>query len=240
MASKAGGLRALGRVLREAMAIFIGVAAALGGQAWFEARVERDAEREYLERVARQLTSTEETVSSLVEFSTGRQRRMVMVAELLSQPATATVTDSLAAIAPRLSYYANPDELDATVLTLSPESLRLVRDPELEETLGSLALQVRGVQGVLAQQRDFLFGEWRSFGIEYFDYRRSGFFSDWPEYSFQSRHPRGGQAIAESPRFENLLDLSFMQSRNARLRAEVLTAEIARAQEQITSRLAAL
>ena len=68
MASRTGSLSTLGRLAGEAVAIFLGVGAALAGQAWFEGRAQRVAEVEYLQAVLEEVAAVDQIGSGGIEF----------------------------------------------------------------------------------------------------------------------------------------------------------------------------
>ena len=154
MAFKTGGWGTLGRLLGEAIAIFVGVGAALAGQAWFEARTDRVAEREFLHRALEELATLEE--AAVATHSAVEQNREVAVrlAILLSRPPTAARADSIAFLAPRLSRYFSTASFEAVDDLFGPENLRVVQDAALRSTLASARAAASRVRGAINQNRD--------------------------------------------------------------------------------------
>ena len=82
-------------------------------------------------------------------------------------------------------------------------------------------------------------GTWRK--LPPLDFRvAGGFWQNEPETPPVSRHVRDGSQIAESPVFENLLDLLIVQYRNVLSTTDELPDRIAEVRELISGRLGAL
>lgn len=80
----------LKRLAGEAIAIFVGVAAALASQARFEARSERALEREFLESVLEEVVSLDEGVQDIATGFEERRTTAVELAFLIAQPMNAS------------------------------------------------------------------------------------------------------------------------------------------------------
>ena len=165
MASKTGSLRALGLLARQAAAIFIGVAAALAGQEWFERRAERVAEREFLQSVLEALVEVELVGSRSFDLAERQSLVAIQLAGLLARPVNVERSDSIARLAPQmLRYDRSVQSLEAIDFLLDPESLRLVHDASLRSNLSDFRSSVANLRTVLTTANDFVFSEWRAVG----------------------------------------------------------------------------
>ena len=165
MASKTGSLRALGLLARQAAAIFIGVAAALAGQEWFERRAERVAEREFLQSVLEALVEVELVGSRSFDLAERQGLVAIQLAGLLARPVNVERSDSIARLAPQmLRYDRSVQSLEAIDFLLDPESLRLVHDASLRSNLSDFRSSVANLRTVLTTANDFVFSEWRAVG----------------------------------------------------------------------------
>jgi hypothetical protein len=99
MMSRMDRLRPLSRLFREAVAIFLGVAAALAGQAWFEARADRAAERGFLQGVLEELAATEHAAIETQGYFEQQRETAVGIAVLLSRPPAPAIVDSISRLA---------------------------------------------------------------------------------------------------------------------------------------------
>lgn len=235
------GAPTLKRLTGEAVAIFVGVAAALAGQAWFEARSERVLEREFLESIVEEVVRLDEQVKDVATTFEELRTTAVELAFLIARPMDASRPDSVARLAPSLSRYTAGRWLGPAEALLAPEALRLVQDATLRSELAAFRSDITGFRVVLDQNSEFILSEWRAFGVEHFNFRGAGgFWQNEPETPPVSRHVRDGSQIAESPEFENLLDLLIVQYRNILSTTDELPDRIAEVRELINGRLAAL
>lgn len=231
----------LKRLAGESIAIFVGVAAALAGQAWFEARSARAMEREFLDSVLEEIDRVDAYVrTTAAEFEESRTTA-IELAYILSRPMNAARADSVLDDATRLSTYETGQGLAPAEALLAPEQLRLVQDASLRSELARFRGSIIDMRVMLRTNADFMLSEWRAFGIEHFDYRiEGGFWEGEPEAPPASRHVRGGTAIAASPEFENLLDLLIVQQKNVISVTDQMPARISEVRELVSGRLAAL
>ena len=241
MSSKTSTGRRLPRVLTEALAIFLGVGAALAGQAWYESRMERRAEQELLLSVHDELLEVEQTLSDLQVWVEERRQLGMRLVGALSQPVTSVRSDTVAALAPLMFMVQRSDWLEPWDALLGPANLTLVRDSGLRLELTGFRNRLAEVGAALDQQREFVSTEWRPFGLEYLDFRVGrGFWVAEPEPPPTSRHVRDGRRLVESPVFENLVDLTIMQYGVVRRNTEEATGLIPSLKSSVSTRLAAL
>jgi hypothetical protein len=241
MASKTISWRGLGRYVGEAVAIFVGVAAALAGQAWFEDRAERGAEREFLQTVIEELATIDLAADSSISFAEENESNGLRLAWLLSPPMTAARSDSVAKLAPLLSNYDLATGYEAVDVLLGPENLRLVRDADLRAVLAAFRVTVAAQRGVIRQHAGLVLNEYRDLGLDLFDYRvEGGLWGTQPDLPPASRHRRDGTRLVALPRFENIVDLLIALSRQIVVRSESTKAEIPEVRALVNARLAAL
>lgn len=228
----------LRRLAGESLAIFVGVAAALAGQAWFEARSAHATEREFLESILQELNEVSEFVDNVAAHFGQQRTAAVGLAYLLSRPMNASRADSVLDLTTRLTTYTTGQGLAPAEALLAPEPLRVIQDASLRSELARFRYDIIGMRVALETNANFMLSEWRAFGIEHFDYRfNGGFWSDAPEAPPVSRHARDGNRIAESPEFENLLDILIVQQGNVLLAVDEMPARISEVRELISRRL---
>lgn len=135
MTAESSGGRAA-RLFREALAIFMGVAAALAGQAWFEDRADRITERELLESVLAEMETNQEFVLANAQRVRGRIAELEAFHEFLGSSAAAQQPDSVLGGAARLLKTGGPGVVSAAIDdALQSGNLRLIRDANLRAVL---------------------------------------------------------------------------------------------------------
>lgn len=242
MASKTSSVRGLGRLAGEAAAIFVGVGAALAGQAWFEGRAERIAEVEYLQGVLQEVEVVERIGSDGIEHYEQQRLVSVELVELLAGPVETARSDSIAELAPGLMWYLpGVRSLESIEKLLEPQRLDLVSDAALRRTLTEFRTAVDVAHAVVTQNNDFVLTEVRAVGLEHFDLRGDmGFWADEPAPPPPSRFRRDGAALAGDPAFEALVDLSIVQYRSARSALVLVLELMPEVRGAVHERLAAL
>lgn len=227
------------RLMGEALAIFVGVGAALGGQAWFEARTDRVEEREYLEAVLAEVEAVQALADTLNVFLDRQRSLAIQVAGLLAQPPNRIQADSLALLAPMLSTYATFQVHRRAEDLFASEALAVVKDASVRSALADFRGDLLVLGSYLTQNREFVLSDYRRFGMEYLDLR-DRFWRFEPETPPASRHHRDGARLAESPEFENIIDMLIIQYRNGRSGLDLLRDGMVSAREAAEGRLADL
>ena len=238
MSDKTSGA-SISRLAGEAVAIFLGVAAALAGQAWFEAQMDRRAEREFLETVEEELELVDMFLSRTDQFFGARGEVASALFAMTSSPDAASSVDSLVVTARRLSRYESAEDLEPLDDVLAPERLTVVDDPDLRRTLARFRSQAGGLRVALNQNQGFVLSELRGFLQEHF-----GFCSDSvsPESLLIQLPCRTPSAIdpAVFPELESFVHLLVIQYGNILNDKAALSDGLGELRTAITARLAAL
>lgn len=111
----------------------------------------------------------------------------------------------------------------------------MVKDAAVRAELAAVRDDVLVLSTYLTQNKDFILSDFRRFGLEYFDLK-DNFWSSEPVAPPPSRHQRDGARLAESPMFENLVDLLIAQYRNVSSGLDLLRDGMASAREAVEGR----
>jgi len=238
MSDKTTGM-SIRRLAGEAMAIFIGVAAALAGQAWFEFQLDRRAEREFLETVEEELELVDTFLSSSDQWLRGRAEVASALFAITSSSDAAGSVDSLVVTARRLSRYYSAASLEPLDDVLATARLTVVDDPDLRRTLARFRSQARGLRVSMDQNQAFVFSELRGFLQEHF-----GFCSDSvPPEDLLIQLPCRTPSVVDPavfPELESLVHLLVIQYGNMLSDESAVSDGLAELRTSITARLAAL
>ena len=238
MSDKTTGM-SIRRLAGEAMAIFLGVAAALAGQAWFEFQLDRRAEREFLETVEEELELVDTFLSSSDQWLRGRADVASALFAITSSSDAAGSVDSLVVTARRLAQYYSAASLEPLDDVLATARLTVVDDPDLRRTLARFRSQARGLRVSMDQNQAFVLSELRGFLQEHF-----GFCSDSvsPEDLLIQLPCRTPSVIdpAVFPELESLVHLLVIQYGNMLSDESAVSDGLVELRTSITARLAAL
>ena len=193
----------LPRLLMEGLVVFLGVAAALAGQAWFEERADRRIEREMLGNVLAEASQNEERAQRFFERLTEQRTALQDFARLLATPGADQQSESIVAGA-RLMLRSHGTGIVASALDDALESgnLRLIGSAEVRSILSGYRNYVRVIFERVDDHQDWTNREVRVFLLEHGVRRDVGVdFSTPVTTGLGSSAP----ALADSPYFEALL-----------------------------------
>jgi len=197
----------LARLSREALAIFVGVTAALAGQAWFEEHADRTAEREVLSAVLAEVESNEESAGRRLEQLQVRGTELRAFHEFLGAEATAFLGDSVLNGAAQLMRTGGPNIVSAAIDdALQSGNLRLIRDPDVRSMLSRYQDRIRIQRERSDDHQDWTNKRVRSFLIENARIDDYNGMSESLGTSFPASHfAGGGEQLVRSREFENLV-----------------------------------
>ena len=205
--SASGRSAVVSRLLWEALAIFIGVAAALWGQAWFEERADRIAERELLESVLTEMESNHESAGLAIGRVQRRRSELRAFHDFLGSETARLRPDSVVTGSIQLLGTGGPGVVSAAIDdALQSGNLRLIEDPSLRATLSRYQEGIRVLRERFDDHQDWTNQRVRAFLIEngrIGDHLHAGAFLG--ESMPPSRFSEGGRELIQSREFENIV-----------------------------------
>jgi hypothetical protein len=186
-------------LLIEGLVVFLGVAAALAGQAWFEERADRRIERELLANILTEASQNEERGQRFLERLREQRSALQDFARLLAAPGTDQHAESIVPGARlMLESYGTGVVSSALDDALESGNLRLIRDPNVRSILSTYRNIVRVLFERVDDHQDWTNREVRVFLLERGVRRDVG-------TSTPSRLGDPVADLADSPYFEALL-----------------------------------
>ena len=186
MGASTEGLRArVTRTIVEGAVIFVGVGAALAGQAWFEGRDDRRTERDLLVNALTEARSNLVQTGEIARRVEARDQRLTALASLVERPLTSTVSDSILSVTATMLESAGTRQIHAALdEALEAGNFRLIRDDTVREALSSYRNRVRIVIERFDDYQDWTNREVRSRVIQLGLSRTGSVFSESPELRF--------------------------------------------------------
>ena len=197
------------RLVREALAIFVGVAAALAGQAWFEERADRIAEREVLTGVVTEIEANQSAVSAAQERVRQRRVEFRELHRFLGSADARENPDSILDLAPRLMMTGGSGVVSSAIDdALETGQLRLIKGPDVRGILSAYQNGLRVVRERFDDHQDWTNQHVRSFLIKHArvdDYVDAAGFVGEDSLLPPTRFTSGGEVLLASREFENTI-----------------------------------
>lgn len=206
MTSKSSRARTLGRLLREALAIFSGVAMALAGQAWFESRADRQHEQELLGAVLQEMERNLEGTTAGLRQIRERRPELQTFHDFIGSSDAALNPDAVVSGAVQLlTTYAARVVSPSLDYALQANNLRLIRNPEVRQMLTSYQDRIRQVREFTDDHQDWTNQMVRTFVIQNAFIDESALASRLGTSFPVSRFKGGGEELIGSREFDNLV-----------------------------------
>jgi len=153
-------------LVREALAISVGVALALGGQAWFEGRSDRTHGRELLQAVLQEMESNQEGTNRILATVRGRRLELQSFHDFLGSAEAVLQPDSVLSGAARLLRASGSGVVSPALdEALQSGNLRLIQDPDLRLMLSQYQDRIRTQREFTDDHQDWTNQQTRSFLI---------------------------------------------------------------------------
>jgi len=162
-ASTEGLRNRIARAIVEGAVIFVGVGAALAGQAWFEDRADRRTERDLLVNALIEARSNLDNIGVIAREIDARGERLTALASLVARPLTSTVSDSILPLTATMLESAGTRQVYAALdEALEAGNFRLIRDDTVRAVLSRYRDRIRIVVERFDDYQDWTNQEVRS------------------------------------------------------------------------------
>jgi hypothetical protein len=229
------------RLLSEGVIIFLGVAAALAGQAWFESRSDRVAERDLLVNLHEELVANESVLPEMTASLEEHISDAFAIVDAFAAEDSPERTATLVQMAPLLAAVPVGD-LRTTALdeAIGSGNLRLLKSSDLRLELSRLRERIRIARLWYDSQQRFVENYVRPYALEHL--RVLDFEWGW---SREARDPPPARftveaaALGDSPYFENLAAYSLFKYRDVLVRLDEVSTSLAEVRAAVEQEIAA-